>query len=83
MDAGGIAIAVGALVDASIVVVEQAHKKLERWQRTDRREEYASVIVTAVKEVGRASFFALVLLLGSVIGGRRIPAYHTRHHLAG
>jgi Cu(I)/Ag(I) efflux system membrane protein CusA/SilA len=67
MSLGGIAIAVGALVDASIVVVEQAHKKLERWQRTDRDEEYASVIVTAVKEVGGASFFALLLIAVSFL----------------
>ncbi|HEV8348543.1 MAG TPA: CusA/CzcA family heavy metal efflux RND transporter [Vicinamibacterales bacterium] len=67
MSLGGIAIAVGALVDASIVVVEQAHKKLERWQRTDRHEEYASVIVAAVKEVGGASFFALLLIAVSFL----------------
>ena len=38
MSLGGIAIAVGALVDAAIVVVEQAHKKLEEWERTGRRK---------------------------------------------
>jgi len=34
MSLGGIAIAVGAMVDAAIVVVEQTHKKLEEWERT-------------------------------------------------
>ena len=33
MSLGGIAIAVGAMVDAAIVVVEQTHKKLEEWER--------------------------------------------------
>jgi copper/silver efflux system protein len=62
MSLGGIAIAMGALVDAAIVVVEQIHKKLELWQRGDRREEYATVIVNAVKEVGGPSFFALLVI---------------------
>ena len=67
MSLGGIAIAVGALVDASIVVVEQTHKKLERWQAGDRREDYRSVIVSAVKEVGAPSFFALLLIAVSFL----------------
>ena len=62
MSLGGIAIAVGALVDAAIVVVEQTHKKLEGWQRSDRREDYRSVIIQAVKEVGGPSFFALLVI---------------------
>ena len=33
MSLGGIAIAIGAMVDAAIVVVEQTHKKLEEWER--------------------------------------------------
>ena len=37
MSLGGIAIAVGAMVDAAIVVVEQTHKKLEQWERTGRQ----------------------------------------------
>src|SRR5512146_455237 len=59
MSLGGIAIAIGALVDASIVVVEQTHKNLEEWQRTDQRQNYRDVIVGAVKQVGGPSFFAL------------------------
>jgi Cu(I)/Ag(I) efflux system membrane protein CusA/SilA len=62
MSLGGIAIAVGALVDASIVVVEQTHKKLEQWQQTDRRQDYGSIVIAAVKEVGPPSFFALLLI---------------------
>ncbi|RPH55424.1 efflux RND transporter permease subunit, partial [bacterium] len=62
MSLGGIAIAVGALVDAAIVVVEQTHKKLEEWQRSDKTEAYQSVIIRAVKEVGGPSFFALLVI---------------------
>jgi Cu(I)/Ag(I) efflux system membrane protein CusA/SilA len=67
MSLGGIAIAVGALVDASIVVVEQTHKKLERWQAGDRSEDYRSVVVGAIKEVGGPSFFALLLIAVSFL----------------
>ncbi|HEY5676165.1 MAG TPA: CusA/CzcA family heavy metal efflux RND transporter, partial [Myxococcales bacterium] len=62
MSLGGIAIAIGALVDAAIVVVEQTHKKLEVWNRTGRREDHRSVILAAVKEVGGPSFFALLVI---------------------
>jgi len=67
MSLGGIAIAVGALVDASIVVVEQTHKKLEIWQKGDRKEDYRSVIIGAVKEVGGPSFFALLVIAVSFL----------------
>ncbi len=62
MSLGGIAIAVGAMVDAAIVVVEQTHKKLEEWERGGRREDYHTVVVNAVKEVGGPSFFALLVI---------------------
>jgi Cu(I)/Ag(I) efflux system membrane protein CusA/SilA len=62
MSLGGIAIAVGALVDAAIVVVEQTHKKLEVWNRNGRRGDHRSVIIAAVKEVGGPSFFALLVI---------------------
>ncbi|HMF95260.1 MAG TPA: CusA/CzcA family heavy metal efflux RND transporter, partial [Vicinamibacterales bacterium] len=67
MSLGGIAIAVGALVDAAIVVVEQTHKKLEIWDRSGRREEHESVIINAVKEVGGPSFFALLVIAASFL----------------
>jgi Cu(I)/Ag(I) efflux system membrane protein CusA/SilA len=67
MSLGGIAIAIGALVDAAIVVVEQTHKKLELWQRSDRQEDYRAVIVAAVKEVGGPSFFALLVIAVSFL----------------
>ena len=67
MSLGGIAIAIGALVDASIVVVEQTHKKLEIWNRTGRQEDHESVIIKAVKEVGGPSFFALLVIAVSFL----------------
>jgi Cu(I)/Ag(I) efflux system membrane protein CusA/SilA len=67
MSLGGIAIAVGALVDASIVVVEQTHKKLEVWQRNGRRGDHSAVILEAVKEVGGPSFFALLVIAVSFL----------------
>ena len=67
MSLGGIAIAVGAMVDAAIVVVEQTHKKLEIWDRTGRKEDYHRVVVDAVKEVGAPSFFALLVIAVSFL----------------
>jgi Cu(I)/Ag(I) efflux system membrane protein CusA/SilA len=62
MSLGGIAIAIGAMVDASIVVVEQVHKKLEGWEASGRRGDYKEVVIEAVKEVGSPSFFALLVI---------------------
>lgn len=67
MSLGGIAIAIGAMVDAAIVVVEQTHKKLEHWELEGRKQDYREVIITAVKEVGRPSFFALLVIAASFI----------------
>jgi Cu(I)/Ag(I) efflux system membrane protein CusA/SilA len=67
MSLGGIAIAIGAMVDAAIVVVEQTHKKLEEWERTGRRQDYHRVVIDAVKEVGGPSFFALLVIAVSFL----------------
>jgi len=67
MSLGGIAIAIGALVDAAIVVVEQTHKKLEQWEQGGRRGDDTSVIIAAVKEVGGPSFFALLVIAVSFL----------------
>jgi Cu(I)/Ag(I) efflux system membrane protein CusA/SilA len=67
MSLGGIAIAIGAMVDASIVVVEQTHKKLEEWQRSGRKEEYRSVVIGAVKQVAGPSFFSLLVIAVSFL----------------
>src|SRR5881628_495054 len=62
MSLGGIAIAIGAMVDAAIVVVEQTHKKLEHWETGGRQGSSTRVIIDAVKEVGGPSFFALLVI---------------------
>lgn len=62
MSLGGIAIAIGAMVDAAIVVVEQTHKKLERWEKEGRQGDSKRVIIDAVKEVGGPSFFSLLVI---------------------
>ena len=67
MSLGGIAIAIGAMVDAAIVVVEQTHKKLEEWERTGRQQDYHRVVIDAVKEVGGPSFFALLVIAVSFL----------------
>src|SRR5215469_10965182 len=62
MSLGGIAIAIGAMVDASIVVVEQTHKRLEHWEMEGRPGSASNVIIQAVKEVGAPSFFSLLVI---------------------
>jgi Cu(I)/Ag(I) efflux system membrane protein CusA/SilA len=62
MSLAGIAIAVGAMVDASIVVVEQTHKKLERWEAEGRKGSFKDVVIGAAKEVGAPSFFSLLVI---------------------
>jgi len=59
MSLGGIAIAIGVMVDASIVLVENAHKHLER----DRgKKSHTQIIIDASKEVGPALFFSLLII---------------------
>ncbi len=67
MSLGGIAVAIGAMVDAAIVVVEQTHKKLEHWEAEGRPGDYHSVVISAVKEVGGPSFFALLVIAVSFL----------------
>jgi Cu(I)/Ag(I) efflux system membrane protein CusA/SilA len=67
MSLGGIAIAIGAMVDAAIVVVEQTHKKLEHWDAEGRPGDFKEVVIGAVKEVGGASFFALLVIAVSFV----------------
>jgi Cu(I)/Ag(I) efflux system membrane protein CusA/SilA len=62
MSLGGIAVAIGALVDAAVVVVENAHKKLEMWESGGRQGDYKEVLITAIQEVGRPSFYSLLVI---------------------
>lgn len=67
MSLGGIAVAIGAMVDASIVVVEQTHKKLEEWHAEGQKGDHGRVLIEAVKEVGGPSFFALLVIAVSFL----------------
>jgi copper/silver efflux system protein len=62
MSLSGVAIAFGELIDASIVVVEQTHKKLEVWQRNGSKTDSKEVVLSAIKEVAGPTFFALLVL---------------------
>ena len=67
MSLAGLAIAFGELIDASIVVVEQTHKKLEQWENDGRKADYRQVVLGAVKEVAGPTFFALLVLAVSFL----------------
>jgi Cu(I)/Ag(I) efflux system membrane protein CusA/SilA len=67
MSLGGIAIAIGALVDAAIVVVEQTHKKMEVWEQGGRRGPHRDVVLVAIKDVAGPSFFALLVMAVSFL----------------
>jgi copper/silver efflux system protein len=67
MSLGGIAIAIDAMVDATIVVVEQTHKRLDEWKKAGAKEDYRRVVIDAVKEVGGPSFFALLVIAVSFL----------------
>ncbi len=71
MSLGGIAIAIGAMVDSAIIMVENAHKFLEHFRDEHGREptnaERIEVIIAAAKSVGRPLFFALLVITVSFI----------------
>jgi copper/silver efflux system protein len=72
MSLGGIAIAIGAMVDAAVVMIENAHKHLEAWnhENPDRRPtpaQQARLIGEAAAEVGPALFFSLLIITLSFV----------------
>ena len=71
MSLGGIAIAIGAMVDAAIIMVENAHKALEHFRDEHGRDpdqvERVRVIVDAAKSVGRPLFFSLLVITVSFV----------------
>ena len=72
MSLGGIAIAIGAMVDAAIVMIENAHKKLELWHHTHPDIELSAqerwrVVGDAAAEVGPALFFSLLIITLSFV----------------
>ena len=71
MSLGGIAIAIGAMVDAAIVMIENAHKHLEHWRHAQGREaqgpERWRLMADAAAEVGPALFFSLLIITLSFV----------------
>ena len=72
MSLGGIAIAIGAMVDAAVVMIENAHKRMEAWQHAHPGEElkgeaHWKVVTDAAVEVGPALFFSLLIITLSFI----------------
>jgi Cu(I)/Ag(I) efflux system membrane protein CusA/SilA len=67
MSLGGIAVAIGAMVDASIILVENIHKRLEEWEQTGQADARNAVILRAMQEVGPSVFFALLVITVSFL----------------
>ncbi|TMA82039.1 MAG: efflux RND transporter permease subunit, partial [Deltaproteobacteria bacterium] len=67
MSLGGIAIAIGAMVDAAIVMVENAHKRLEQWEEAGRPGDRTDVLIDSAKEVGKPLFFSLLIITVSFL----------------
>jgi Cu(I)/Ag(I) efflux system membrane protein CusA/SilA len=72
MSLGGIAIAIGAMVDGAIVMIENAHKRIERWEHDHPDEKLVgearwTVITEAAAEVGPALFLSLVIITLSFV----------------
>ncbi|MCC7311987.1 MAG: efflux RND transporter permease subunit, partial [Sulfuritalea sp.] len=67
MSLGGVAIAIGAMVDAAIVMIENAHKHIERLKDGHSNAERAAAIIDACKEVGPALFFSLLIITVSFL----------------
>ena len=64
MSLGGIAIAIGVMVDASVVLVENAHKHMER---SDGKRSHQQIIIDASREVGPALFYSLLIITVSFL----------------
>jgi len=67
MSLGGIAIAIGAMVDAAIVMIENAHKHLERLPAGHTLQQRSAAMLAACQEVGPALFFSLLIITVSFL----------------
>ncbi|OGW82066.1 MAG: cation transporter [Omnitrophica bacterium RIFCSPLOWO2_12_FULL_44_17] len=67
MSLSGIAISIGVLVDGAIVEVENAYKRLEQWIEGGRKGDYHAIRLQALKEVGPAVFFSLLVIAVSFL----------------
>ncbi len=67
MSLGGIAVAMGAMVDGSIIIIENIHKKLVEWEAAGEPGARRDVIVHAMQEVGPSIFFSLLVITVSFL----------------
>ena len=67
MSLGGIIVAVGDMVDAAIVMVDNAHKRLEEWERNGKIGERLEVLIASAKEVGPPIFASVLVIAISFI----------------
>lgn len=70
MSLGGIAVAIGAMVDAAIAIVENIHRRLNIWQKEDSKKTSTTrtaVIIDAMQEVGPSIFLALLIITVSFL----------------
>ncbi len=67
MSLGGIAIAIGVLVDAGVIMVENAYRHLSELPPEERDDRRLEVIITSAKQVGRAIFFSLAIIVLSFV----------------
>jgi Cu(I)/Ag(I) efflux system membrane protein CusA/SilA len=62
MSLGGIVVAIGAMVDASIIIIENIHKKLGDWEQAGQPGSRSDIIIQAMQEVGPSIFFSLLVI---------------------
>lgn len=67
MSLGGIAVAIGAMVDGSIILIENVHKKLEDWDRDGQPGSRRAVTIAAMQEVGPSIFFSLLVITAAFL----------------
>ena len=67
MSLGGIAIAIGVLVDAGVIMVENCYRHLSEMPPEERAEKRLDVIIASAKQVGRAIFFSLAIIVLSFV----------------
>ncbi len=67
MSIGGIIVAIGDMVDAAIIMVDNAHKRLEEWERKGRKGDRTQILIDSAKEVGPAIFASVLVIAVSFI----------------
>ncbi len=67
MSLGGIAIAIGVLVDAGVIMVENCYRRLSELSEEERKAQRLEVIIASAKQVGRAIFFSLAIIVLSFV----------------